>query len=177
MATHSSVLAWRIPGTVEPGGLPSMGLHRVRHDWSDLAAAAATSFQILTNSCICPHSCFLFLLLCEKNPPSPLQLRSSSHPLCLCPTASVSSRLLSSSLFSHPPPCYKMNIPHAYTPFQSLLSYFPSVHAKILKTSEFIFTVSLCSVLWNWAAILPPLTHLPPLSFSPKIPHHVPLSC
>ena len=41
MATHSSVLAWRIPGTGEPGGLPSMGLHRVRHDWSDLAAAAA----------------------------------------------------------------------------------------------------------------------------------------
>ena len=41
MATHSSVLAWRIPGTVEPGGLPSMGSHRVGHDWSDLAAAAA----------------------------------------------------------------------------------------------------------------------------------------
>ena len=38
MATHSSVLAWRIPGTGEPGGLPSMGLHRVRHDWSNLAA-------------------------------------------------------------------------------------------------------------------------------------------
>ena len=32
MATHSSVLAWRIPGTWEPGGLPSMGLHRVGHD-------------------------------------------------------------------------------------------------------------------------------------------------
>ena len=41
MATHSSVLAWRIPGTGEPGGLPSMWLHRVGHDWSDLAAAAA----------------------------------------------------------------------------------------------------------------------------------------
>ena len=41
MATHSSVLAWRIPGTAEPGGLPSMGSHRVRHDSSDLAAAAA----------------------------------------------------------------------------------------------------------------------------------------
>ena len=41
MTTHSSVLAWRIPGTAGPGGLPSMGLHRVRHDWSDLAAAAA----------------------------------------------------------------------------------------------------------------------------------------
>ena len=32
MATHSSILAWRIPGTAEPGGLPSMGSHRVRHD-------------------------------------------------------------------------------------------------------------------------------------------------
>ena len=40
MATHSSVLAWGIPGTGEPGGLPSMGSHRVGHDWSDLAAAA-----------------------------------------------------------------------------------------------------------------------------------------
>ena len=39
MTTHSSILAWRIPGTVEPVGLPSMGLHRVGHDWSDLAAA------------------------------------------------------------------------------------------------------------------------------------------
>ena len=41
MATHSSVLAWRIPGTGEPGGLLSMGSHRIRHDWSDSAAAAA----------------------------------------------------------------------------------------------------------------------------------------
>ena len=41
MATHSSVLAWRIPGTGEPGGLQSMGSHRVEHDCSDLAAAAA----------------------------------------------------------------------------------------------------------------------------------------
>ena len=40
MAIHSSVLAWRIPGMAEPGGLPSMGLHRVGHDWSDLAAVA-----------------------------------------------------------------------------------------------------------------------------------------
>ena len=41
MATHYSVLAWRIPGTGEPGGLPSMVSHRVGHDSSDLAAAAA----------------------------------------------------------------------------------------------------------------------------------------
>ena len=40
MATHSGVLAWRIPGTGEPGGLPSLGSCRVGHDWSDLAAAA-----------------------------------------------------------------------------------------------------------------------------------------
>ena len=43
MATHSSVLAWRIPGTVDPGGLSSMGLHRVGHDCSNLAAAAAAA--------------------------------------------------------------------------------------------------------------------------------------
>ena len=46
MATHSSVLAWRIPGTGEPGGRPSMGSHRVGHDWSDLAATAA-AMQVL----------------------------------------------------------------------------------------------------------------------------------
>ena len=44
MATHSSVLTWRIPGMGEPGGLPSLGLHSVRHDWSDLAAAVQTKF-------------------------------------------------------------------------------------------------------------------------------------
>ena len=45
MAAQSSVLAWRIPGTAEPGGLPSVGLHRVGHDWSDLAAGAAPQIQ------------------------------------------------------------------------------------------------------------------------------------
>ena len=42
MAPHSSTFAWRIPGMGEPGGLPSMGSHRVRHNWSNLAAAAAS---------------------------------------------------------------------------------------------------------------------------------------
>ena len=46
MATYSSVLTWRIPGTGEPGGLLSMGSHRVGHDWSDLAAAAAAVWQM-----------------------------------------------------------------------------------------------------------------------------------
>ena len=66
MATHSNILAWRIPGSSEPGGLPSMGSHRVRHDWSDLAAAAAAAWntatfqhkvpkQVLANSVISMH--------------------------------------------------------------------------------------------------------------------------
>ena len=51
MATHSSVLAWRIPGTGEPGRLQSMGSHRVGHDWSDFATAAAaiTSEKVMAN--------------------------------------------------------------------------------------------------------------------------------
>ena len=46
MATHSSVLAWRISGMGEPGRLPSVGSHRVRHDWRDLAAAAAAASMV-----------------------------------------------------------------------------------------------------------------------------------
>ena len=64
MATHSSVLAWRIPGTGEPGGLPSMGSHRVGHDLSDLAAAA-------------PHLCAKSLLSVNSQwgPSWPLYLK------------------------------------------------------------------------------------------------------
>ena len=47
MAAHSNVLAWRIPGRGEPGGLPFMGLHRVGHDGSDLAAAALMSAALM----------------------------------------------------------------------------------------------------------------------------------
>ena len=47
MEIHSSVLAWRIPGTGKPGGLPSLGSHRVGHDWRDLAAAAVPQFFLL----------------------------------------------------------------------------------------------------------------------------------
>ena len=57
MATHSGVLAWRIPGTGEPGGLPSMGSYRVGHDWNDLAAAARTS-AFLNLSCLHWNSIF-----------------------------------------------------------------------------------------------------------------------
>ena len=70
MATHSSILAWRIPGTREPGGLPSMGSHRVRHNWSDLAAAAVayirTSLVAQTVKCLWLFTCgFKFLPQCN----------------------------------------------------------------------------------------------------------------
>ena len=77
MATHSSVLAWRIPGTGEPGGLPSIGSHRVRHDWSDLAAAAGMVIIVLFTILYCfpvvkygalirslPCSCHAFSFQC-----------------------------------------------------------------------------------------------------------------
>ena len=51
MATHSSVLAWRIPGTAEPGRLLSMGSHRAEHDWSDLAAAACDITRFWHTNC------------------------------------------------------------------------------------------------------------------------------
>ena len=47
MATHSSVLAWRVPGMEEPGGLPSRGSHRVRHDLRDLAAVCNLFYDVV----------------------------------------------------------------------------------------------------------------------------------
>ena len=61
MTTHSSILAWRIPGTVEPSGLPSMGSHRVGHDWSNLAAAAAAA-PFLTLSFSDTHNVYIVFL-------------------------------------------------------------------------------------------------------------------
>ena len=62
MATHSGVLAWRIPGMGEPGGLPSMGSHRVGHDWSDLAVAAIHSF-IFVKHAFSQGTCSYMLLM------------------------------------------------------------------------------------------------------------------
>ena len=63
MATHSSILAWRIPGTEEPNGLPSMGSHRVGHDWSDLAAVAAMTRHLTLFECLSILKTFSRLLL------------------------------------------------------------------------------------------------------------------
>ena len=56
LATHSSILTWRIPGTEEPGGLLSMGSHRVGYKWSNLAAAAAAMVLRWLLLYICPNS-------------------------------------------------------------------------------------------------------------------------
>ena len=69
MKTHSSILAWRIPGMEEPGGLPSIGSHRVRHDLSDLAAAAG--YKIYTQKSLA----FLY----TNNENQKEKLRNQSH--------------------------------------------------------------------------------------------------
>ena len=88
MATHSSVLAWRIPGTGEPGGLPSLGSHRVGHDWRDLAAAAAVQFScsVVSNS---------------------LRTHGLQHtrPPCLSPTPGVYPNSCPLSWWCHPTIC------------------------------------------------------------------------
>ena len=71
MATLSSVLAWRIPGTGEPGELPSMGSHRVGHDWSDLAAC------YLDGEATAPHSSTLAWKIPWTEEPGRLQFMGS----------------------------------------------------------------------------------------------------
>ena len=93
MATHSRVLAWRIPGLGKSGGLPSLGLHRVGHDWSDLAAAVAVGIPS-------PPLAFLVVML----PKAPLTLDSRMSGSRQVITLSLLSRSLrtqySSSMYS-----------------------------------------------------------------------------
>ena len=93
MATHFSVLAWRIPGMGEAGGLPSMGSHSVRHDWSDLAAYHFSRFHID----VLIYGIFLFLTYftlyerVKQGPCTSLQMAQfhsflwlSNIPVCVC---------------------------------------------------------------------------------------------
>ena len=99
MAPHSSILAWRIPGTEEPGGLPSMGLHRVGYDWSDLASGAAALWRTLTQCGSVQTTCYSVVFTATSMPHqhSPLArhvllVDSQLKPCCcslvtkLCPT-------------------------------------------------------------------------------------------
>ena len=94
MATHSSVLAWRIPGTAEPGGLPSMGSHRVGHDWSDLAAAA-TQFPTASHYSVYKYTKGTHVLSgdCDQSTQLvPLMWSSWSHIFHQCCNQSNSSK-------------------------------------------------------------------------------------
>ena len=111
MATHSSVLAWRIPGTGEPGGLPSMASHRVGQDWSDLAAAAGYNRFSSAHSCLTfcdPHAAhqaslsitssqsLLKLMSIESDMPANILILC--HPLLLLPLIFPSISIFSSEL-------------------------------------------------------------------------------
>ena len=79
MATHSSILAWRIPGTEGASGLPSMGSHRVGHNWSDIGGAAAACLSV-------------FLSVNWEN----------YYPLCMCSVTQLCPNLCSSMESSLP---------------------------------------------------------------------------
>ena len=80
MATYSIILAWRIPGTVEPGGLPSMGSHRVGHDWSDLAAAA-TADNYLSKKFLLLRKCQIYTDINPWGMGQSPKRRVDSHPI------------------------------------------------------------------------------------------------
>ena len=107
MATHSSVLAWRIPGTGEPGGLPSMGSHRVKHDWSDLAAAAGLCFFKRLQGRILPRFFSSFWgLLAVLGTSLPIDASLQSLPLwpsflCVSPLSPLGSHVFTSPSLFH----------------------------------------------------------------------------
>ena len=103
MATHSSVLAWRLPGTEEPSGLPSMGSHRVRHDWSDLAAAVC-----VLEKAVAPHSSTLAWRIPWTEEPGRLQSMGShrvGHDWATCSSSSSVCVLRHVRLFCHAMDC------------------------------------------------------------------------
>ena len=100
MVTHSSILAWRIPGTAEPDGLPSLGSYRIGHDWSDLAAAAAPRPHLsivkpILKLCVCLSLITLYM------PTSPANAFHQLKLLCSTLKWSVSCSVVPDSLQPH----------------------------------------------------------------------------
>ena len=133
MATHSIVLAWRIPGTGEPGGLPSMGSHRVRHDWHDLAAVAIACMKwhlfvvlicisLITNNV--EHLFMCLLTICISSLEKCLFIKSFAHILIGLFVVELSELLTYSGL----------------NPYQIWFT-------KFFYTTDFLFT-ALNNVLW-----------------------------
>ena len=102
MAPHSSVLAWRIPGAVKPDGLPSMGSHRVGHDWSDLAAVQVSSFShSVVSDSLQPHGLQHAGFPCPSSTPGACSNSCPSSRWCY-PTISSSIIPFSSCFQSFP---------------------------------------------------------------------------
>ena len=110
MATHSSALAWRIPGIEEPGGLPSMGSHRVGDDWRDLAAATAACMWLTSVQ-------FSRSVVSDSLRPHESQ---HARPPCPPPTPRVYSNSFPLSQWHHPA------ISSPVIPFSSCLQSFPA---------------------------------------------------
>ena len=144
MATHSSVFAWRIPGMGAPGGLPSMGSHRVGHDWSNLAAAAAAAAMVYTFL----SSMKWWHAACTKTGepsglPRSLSFNRSSptyHFFQIPPPARIKASALA---------CYRAQISLHY-PNQKPGSTFPWLF------SPFLYLISLQVLYWAPKSILNP---------------------
>ena len=117
MLTHSSVLAWRILGMGEPGGLPSMGSHRVGHNWIDLAAAAARSFVQSYFFNFLSSVQFSRSVMSDSLRPHELQ---HARPPCPSPILRVHSDSRPSSWWCHPA------ISSSVAPFSSCPQYLPA---------------------------------------------------
>ena len=143
MAPHSSVVTWRIPGMAEPGGLLSMGSHRVEHDWSDLAAAAAAV-------CVCVLSCFscvwLFATLWIAARQAPLSMGFSSQEYwsgLLCPSPDLHPEIepKSAALQADSLPLSHWGNPKVISMYQ-LMTYLAK---RLLRPNEFLCFRSLSS--------------------------------
>ena len=144
MATHSSVLAWRIPGTGEPGGLPSMGSHWVGHDWSDLAAAAAVLLQWTFYT--------LLLVMCMHFCGACIQNWHCEVMLCLCssPVRYWQFLKLTVPIFTTP----AMHV----SPVLHILEFVPDILVYVQKYSW--WNLTFLDDWWGWALVHVIICHL-----------------
>ena len=184
MATHSSILAWRIPGMGEPGGLSSMGSHRVGHDWSDLAAAAAARKAHLTSHLRMSGSRLVTTPLSQS-----LRLFLYSSPMYTCHLFLISSASVKSLPFlSFIMPIFAWNVPYISPIFLKKSLIFPillfssiSLHCSLKKVflSLLLFSGALNSVgyitpfllcfsclLFSQLFVRPPQTTISPFCIS-----------
>ena len=152
MATHSSILAWRTPGTEEPGGLPSMGLHRVGHDWSDLAAAASPPSMFLLGNYPDPGLERGWDTVTHKGLSARLSQADPALP-------EVSQKCCSVAKFFANPWTVAHQDPLSCTVFQSLFK-FPSIEAG---------TPSRCDVVSLWRPLSLCLQSFPASQTSPPL--------